>query len=428
MNIKARAYLGIVCLGSLAVLVSGSLDLNLERRLSALIILTVGSFLTQVYELEVQPKWYFSTHVAIATTAVFIGGISLGIWVLLLSTLPAEILLRWDRLKEGFGSFAAPVLFNTAQLILSVAMAAMVFEKINAYIRVEGLGYYAMAASFAAYFMTNNLLLTGIISLTTSERYLRVFRTGIKHFHLEFVTLAVLAILMTTLYDLSSAHLVLAFVPVALVHYSSSNHLRMRRESHVAFKRITELLAERDEYTGVHSEDVESLAVKLADAVRLGDDEVEAVRFGAAIHDIGKIAIPDRILKKLGPLTKEEFEIMKQHTVIGAQVIENLHIYRKVVPIVRHEHEHWDGSGYPDGLEGEAIPIEARIVAVADVYSALTTERAYRPPQGKPLSYTPEEACEILKAMAGGVLDPILVEAFLRVLEASAPSLGGETP
>jgi len=182
----------------------------------------------------------------------------------------------------------------------------------------------------------------------------------------------------------------------------------------MALKDIAGLLAHRDKYTGEHSDEVEELAVSLATKLGLPDDEVETIRAGAAIHDIGKIAIPDAILNKPGPLDEDEWETMKQHPVIGSEIIKDLEIYREVVPIVRHEHEHWDGSGYPDGLEGEGIPLGARIVAVADIYSALTTERTYRPPQGKPLRYTHEQACDILQEMAGNVLDPQLVDVFVR--------------
>lgn len=427
MDLKARLYLAIVFLGSLAILVTQSSDLHFQNDLIALLLLTLGSFFTQVYELEVQPNWFFSTHVAIATTAVFIGGLPLAIWVAVLSTLPAEVLLRWDHLKSSFPKFASPVLFNTGQVIICTATAAVVYSTVRNLFPSVDHPYYAMAVSFAAYLIANNVLLTTIISLTSHERYLRIFRTGIRNSRLEFITLGVLAILMTTLYRISPAHLALAFVPVILVHYSTSNHLRLHRESHLAFKRITDLLAERDEYTGLHSDEVETLAVRLADAVKLRDDEVEAVRLGAAVHDIGKIAIPDAILKKLGPLSDAEFEIMKQHTVVGAKVIENLSIYRKVVPIVLHEHEHWDGSGYPGGLREKEIPIGARVVAVADVYSALTTERAYRPPQGKPLSYSHEEACEILMEMAGSILDPALVPTFVGIVETEVAPLRGDT-
>ncbi|MEX2444690.1 MAG: HD-GYP domain-containing protein [Alkalispirochaeta sp.] len=278
--------------------------------------------------------------------------------------------------------------------------------------------YYAMAAASLSYLVANTALVAGIVNFTSGERFSRVFRGNMQGYHLQFITMASLAIMLTTLYELSPAFLLLAFVPLTLVHLSAYNYLRLRRDSHTAFKHITDLLSERDEYTGDHSDDVERLAVQLAEAMRMSDEDVEAIRAGAAIHDIGKMAIPDAILNKSGSLDTQEFETMKTHTTIGAEILQNLAIYRNVVPIVLHEHEHWDGSGYPEGLAGEAIPMGARIVAVADVYSALTTERGYRVAQGKPLAYSQEDACTILTDMAGTVLDPTIVEVFLRIVGA----------
>lgn len=420
MNLKVSIYVTVVCLGCVLVLTTGAIAFDPMQNAVALGVLAIASFLTQLFELEISPKWHFSTNVAIATTGVFIGGMPLGLGVMLLSTLPAEILLRWYHLRNGFFRFVAPVLFNTAQTILSVFIAALVYEVVLESVTTVGQTYISMGAAFIAYLVVNVFLVTGVISLQVSGRFSQVLRAALKGVHLQIITMGVLAVLMTSLYEISPVHLALAFVPLILVHYATNNFLRLRKESDIAFRRITALLAERDEYTGSHSDDVEERAVKLADWVGLRDEELEAVRVGAAVHDIGKIAIPDAILNKKGPLTTEEFETMKRHTIIGAEIIESLDIYRHVVPIVRHEHEHWDGKGYPDGLAGENIPIGARIIAVADVYSALTTERAYRPPQGKPLRYTHREASGILQEMAGSVLDPSLVTKFLHLVDAEA--------
>jgi len=416
MNLKVGTYVTAVSLGCVLVLSTGPVALDPLENIVPLVLLTLASFLTQVYELEILPKWYFSTNVAIAMTAVFIGGMPLGFWVVLLSTLPAEVLLRWDHLKSGFFRFAAPVFFNIAQLLLSVWAAAVVYDLVYGAVTTTGRTYFAMGSAFLAYLVTNYPLVAGVVSLQTSQRFFRVLRRAFKGVHLQYVTMAVLALLMTSLYTISAAHLALAFAPLVLVHYATNNFLRLRKESDIAFRRITALLAERDEYTGTHSDEVEELAVKLADAVGLSDDLIDAVRVGAAVHDIGKIAVPDAVLKKPGALDEGEFEVMKRHTTIGAEIISSLYIYHDVVPIVRHEHERWDGTGYPDGLAGEKIPIGARIIAVADVYSALTTERTYRPPQGKPLAYTHAQACAILSDMAGSVLDPSLVAQFLELI------------
>jgi HD-GYP domain-containing protein (c-di-GMP phosphodiesterase class II) len=353
-------------------------------------------------------------------SAIFIGGLPLSLWVVLLSTLPAETLLRWDNIKAGPGRFVAPILFNTAQVMVSVGAAAVVFEQLSTVNPSILFLFMVKSASFVTYVVVNNSLVAGMITISSGESFFRTLRTGLKNLHLQFATMGVLAILIATLYEVSPVYLFLSLVPLTLVHYATRNYIRLRQESHRAFKHITDMLAERDEYTGSHSADVEALAVKLAIAMKLPDDDIEAIRAGAAIHDIGKIAIPDAILKKLGPLDDQEFETMKQHTIIGSDIIANMEIYRNVVPIVRHEHEHWDGLGYPDGLIGEAIPMGARVVAVADVYSALTTEREYRVSQGKPLKYTPEEACDVLLTMAGTVLDPELTRMFVTMIRKSA--------
>lgn len=417
MSWKVRLYVSLICLGAIYLIVSVSVGFDLREYLVALILLTVASFLAQVYELVVVTGFGLSTQLAIGLAAVFIGGMPLGLWVITLSTLPAEILLRRNKLGEGIEHFLAPVLFNVGQMLLSVAAAGLVFN-----ISVEVLPqmrhpFHAMALSSIAYLLVNSALVAAVIALSSDERLFHTLRVFLKTMHLQFITMGILAILMAVLYADSPLNLLLAFFPLALVHYATRNFLNLRRESHLAFKQITDLLAERDEYTGTHSDDVEVLTVKLAETMRLSDDQIEAVRAGAAIHDIGKIAIPDAILKKPGALNDQELEVMKTHTIIGAEILQNLKVYRTVVPIVRHEHEHWDGGGYPDGLAGEDIPVGARIVAVADVYSALTTERGYRPPQGKPLSYSPEEACRILREMAGRVLDPKLVEAFIALVD-----------
>jgi putative two-component system response regulator len=127
----------------------------------------------------------------------------------------------------------------------------------------------------------------------------------------------------------------------------------------------------------------------------LSVDEVGALRRGGYLHDIGKVAIPDSVLQKAGPLTPVEFELVKSHTTIGDRLCGNLRLLRMVRPIVRCHHERVDGSGYPDGLAGEEIPLLAQIMGVVDVYDALTTDRPYRP------AMTPEDACATLEGEAG---------------------------
>jgi putative two-component system response regulator len=188
----------------------------------------------------------------------------------------------------------------------------------------------------------------------------------------------------------------------------NTSELRARVRSLMRLKRFTDELdsAEsiiislaqtveaRDKYTGGHCERMAAYAATLGMHLGLSTDEVGALRRGGYLHDIGKVAIPDSLLQKTGPLTADEFEIVKQHTTIGDRLCGNLRLLRMVRPIVRCHHERMDGSGYPDGLAGEEIPLLAQIMGVVDVYDALTTDRPYRP------AMATEDACATLEQEA----------------------------
>lgn len=181
-----------------------------------------------------------------------------------------------------------------------------------------------------------------------------------------------------------------------------------------AFARVVEA---KSPYTHGHSERVAAYALTLATAAGLPEDQWERLRKGALLHDIGKVSVPDAILDKPETLTTAEFEIMKQHTVQGARIVESLRSVRDAVPMIRWHHERLDGRGYPDGLFGASIPFMVRILAVADVYDSLSSARPYR-------GAIPHPQClEILRRDAsGGGLDPELVEVFCKTVASSAAS------
>jgi putative two-component system response regulator len=172
-------------------------------------------------------------------------------------------------------------------------------------------------------------------------------------------------------------------------------------------------------YTKDHSERVTRYALELADAVGVAEDERGVLRKGAMLHDIGKISVPDEILDKQGKLTADEYEIVKQHTVEGARILQPLRTMRQIVPLVRSHHERLDGRGYPDGLSGEAIPRLVRILSVADIYDALASLRPYRAPMPH------EVALDLLRKNAlGGGLDLELVDVFCEIMSARGPFEG----
>jgi len=177
----------------------------------------------------------------------------------------------------------------------------------------------------------------------------------------------------------------------------------------------------KDPYTGGHCERLSKYSVVLAKRLGLREEFCTALRRAGVIHDIGKLGVPEHILLKPGPLSPEEWIIMKQHPVFGERICAPLKSFRHVLPIIRHHHEKFDGSGYPDGLKGEQIPLTARVLTTVDIYDALTTERPYR----KALSS--EEAFTTLREeVARGWWDPDLVNELEAALTAGGPaSLAG---
>lgn len=180
-------------------------------------------------------------------------------------------------------------------------------------------------------------------------------------------------------------------------------------------KALSVALGYRDELTRLHSERVQNLASALGEKYGLEENELEVLKIAASFHDIGKIGIPDHILLKPSQFDEYEWEKMKKHAEIGADIIAAVEIdgAHKASLVIRHHHEHFDGSGYPDGLEGNSIPICARIISIADSYDALAVTRSYNNAKSHP------EIMQILRHETGSKHDPELMELFCEIIETS---------
>ena len=185
-----------------------------------------------------------------------------------------------------------------------------------------------------------------------------------------------------------------------------------QREIHLeSIRALAQAVEAKDPYTRRHSDQVAHYARHLGRAAGLAEDLVESIRTAALLHDVGKIGIPDHILTKPGRLTRKEFAHVRRHPTLGFQILQNISVFSAEAKLVRHHHENWDGSGYPDGLRAEAIPLVARIVRLADVFDALASRRPYKEP------WPPEQVVQAIKDGTGTQFDPALVEAFLRLVE-----------
>lgn len=179
-------------------------------------------------------------------------------------------------------------------------------------------------------------------------------------------------------------------------------------ESIFAFAKAVEA---KDYHTGRHSENMVDIATAIGRKLQLPAKDIDVLQYAAMLHDLGKIGIPDKILHKRGKLNRAEYDKIKKHPHIGAEIIRDIHFLKEVVPMILYHHERFDGFGYSSGLKGREIPLGARIIAIADVYQALVSDRPYRK------AYNKKEALKIIRESSGSQFDPEIVEAFLQVIE-----------
>ena len=326
-------------------------------------------------------------------------------------------------------------IFNFGNLTLSVWLSGRLFF---AAAGVQPLfmepsasnGLIAPIALLAAtYFSVNSGLTAMVIALESSQRPFAVWRQHFMPLAPTYAAGASVALLLVVAMRQVHFSVIALILPMVLISYLTMRSSFGRLEDskrHVdklngLYLSTVETLATaidaKDEVTHGHIRRVQAAAVGLAKELGIEDEPtLQAIEAAALLHDTGKIAVPEHLLKKPGKLTPAEFEKMKLHAPIGAEILSSIDFPYPVVPIVRHHHENWDGTGYPDGLRGEAIPIGARILSVVDCFDALTSDRPYRS------RMTDEDAIKILVERRGTMYDASIVDVFIKAHKRLMPS------
>ena len=317
---------------------------------------------------------------------------------------------------------AAEPLFNAAQATLYVAAAVPVYAALGGQPLGPDVGAFgsagAIAATAAAMHLANTALVAAAAGLQMGVSVPRVWWQNLGLDLTPHITLTVLGLVAASVAHDQPYFLPALALPGVLVHRAVAQTVRLRVDTHEALASLVEVVELRDPYTAGHSRRVAATARLLAGRLGLTAEEADVVESAGRVHDIGKVAVDSSILQKPGKLTDAEWRQMRQHPELGANVVERFAVYQRGTAFVRHHHEAWDGSGYPGGLAGETIPLGARILAVADTFDALTSDRPYRPGKSVP------EAAAVLEEGAGRHWDPEVVAAF-RGLLAERP---GEVP
>jgi len=309
--------------------------------------------------------------------------------------------------------------FNLSQVTVSGTAAYGAYQLISIYV-LHGPGPLALVVAAITLFSVNTLATSIVIGLTEQKPFSKIWTDSYLWAFPYYMVGAAIAGLVSFLNRHIGWQSSLLVLPPTYLMYRSyrlymgkleteKKHAEQVSNLHLRTIEALALAIEaKDQTTGEHLQRVRIYAMELAKELKLSDDEVEALQAASVLHDIGKLAVPEHIISKPGKLTPEEFEKMKIHPIVGAEILEQVDFPYPVVPIVRAHHEKWDGSGYPHGLAGEAIPIGARILSAVDCLDALASDRQYR--KALPL----DEAMAKVASEAGAAFDPKVVDILQR--------------
>jgi HD-GYP domain-containing protein (c-di-GMP phosphodiesterase class II) len=345
-----------------------------------------------------------TVSIAPVIAATTLGGPAAGAWIALFGS--TEIRELRGRVP-WYGTLA-----NHAGIVLPAAVGGVVIQLIRDGSESVPLDFLATLIGAAVYFGLNLFLVSVLLHLRTQQRLRELFIGDVTAFWGNLFALAPLGWLMARMYSLSGAGwwaMLLFALPLYTTRVAYNRFVEMRDMFTQTIGALAEAVDKRDPFTSKHSHRVKLIGVDIGREMRVSAQELEALEWGGLLHDVGKIGVPDAVLLKSDRLTREERITMNAHPVIGAQIIAPVTKLAPELPIIRHHHEWYNGSGYPDRLMGDEIPKLARILHVADAFEAMTAQRPYRM---TPL--TPEQALAELRKFAGIQFDPTVVDAFVR--------------
>jgi HD-GYP domain-containing protein (c-di-GMP phosphodiesterase class II) len=374
MSAAIRAYL----LGMTAPAVALALGLSLvlapsggDPALAA--VLVVLAVVANNYQVVVTPRYKADAAPAVHFAIVLLFPPAAAVALVGLGALGGEGILRLRGRRQPID-----IVFNASQLMIAAAAAAMVFRGLGAGHSEDLATIVAGAMAGCAMYLVSTGLVVGATALHTRRNPFQIWAEAAAGDLRQTTALYVAGCLLAVIAARSPWVAAVMMVPIAGVQLSLKRSMELRQQTVAAVESMADLVDRRDPYTFQHSRSVAEHAVRTAWRLKLPDREVELIGLAARVHDLGKIAVPDAVLHKEGRLTAEEFALMKRHPADGADILSKFPEYKRGRELVLAHHERIDGRGYPRGLAGDQIPLGARIIAVADAWDAMTSDRPYR--------------------------------------------------
>lgn len=344
---------------------------------------------------------------AVQLSVVILLGTREAVWVVVLATMIVEIISRKQWYK---------LVFNAGQYGLSIAATGLMFHLLKlspASVTLDiVLDLPAILVAVTTYYLLNTFFISLVIALTSGCRFRDIFFSDFKIIAGYFFSLAPISIGASLLYSERYPYVILIMVPpLIMADQALRRYYSLNQETQETLQVLATTIDQRDSYTSQHSQRVAEYARKIAEKMGLSSDDVVEVEMAGQVHDLGKVGVEDRILRKASRLNDEEYEQIKRHPEVAYNMLKNLKPYARGAEYVLYHHEHIDGRGYPTGVSGDSIPQGARIIAVADSYDAMTSDRPYRK------ALPADVAVKELRRCSGTQFDPQVVDAFIQILK-----------
>ncbi|MCL6611316.1 MAG: HD domain-containing protein [Peptococcaceae bacterium] len=404
MTWKAKLYLFVIYLVglSIAFYAFSKLDKNI---LLIVILWVIIATPFEIKPIQVSTDWHYTLSFAIHLSLLIIYGSWIAITVAAFVTSIADLLGKKGPVK---------LIFNVSQFSITLYLTGTVYNLFKnrdiPFLLPDDL--LAFICASLIYVVINTLLVAVIVALTSNRSVFYLLKRDARMVVMFFLSLVPISMLMVILYkEHHPLTMLLIIPPLAFTHTSFRNYASLKIETRKTLEILADFVDCRDRYTAEHSKRVAQYANLISEEMNLSDSDKELIELAGRVHDLGKITISDSILLKSGKLTGEEKKIVQSHPEVAYKILRPLQMYKRGSIIIRDHHERCDGKGYPRGLKDKSIHIGAKIIAVADAYDAMTSDRPYRK------AMTKEEAIAELEANSGTQFDPGVVKAFINILK-----------
>lgn len=411
LNMKTKLYIIAVYLAAILIVLYefGNPD-GLHAKPFEIVFFAFLSILAESLQVNFSDI-SISTGFTVTLASVLLFGTKAAMIIISAGTL-FRVIKKDNNIYHIFNTPPYKSLFNVADLIISVAISTKLYEYAGGRYYTDNMSILPIILLTIVFLVVNYSIIYYLVYTITNKNFLQLLYENISMGLLNIIAMAPLGIGIAMIFRRAGyLGVIVLFAPILLARYTFLMYINMKKSYMDTVRALSLAVEAKDRYTEGHSSRVVGYAEKIGREMRLSESHIENLKISSLLHDIGKIGIPEAILNKPGKLTNEEYTRIKEHPIIGADIVKDVDALKNSVDIIRHHHERYDGGGYPDGIGGDDVPLDAYIISLADAFDAMCSDRPYR--KAMPM----EKAVEIIKQERGKQFSPKVVDTFLKVLD-----------